>query len=353
LLSRLCVGLAAAGLCLIAGTQPAALAYPPPAPGMEKPVLPPLKPHHPHRRDEHHRPPPKPPKPPKPPVPTPPVPTPPVPTPPVPTPPVPTPPVPTPPVPPVPLEPHLEVRKSVEPAVTVPGGSVTYTIRVSNTGNGDARDLHLTDDLSRVLTYSKLAPSVTSDTGQASIAGQTVTWTGDLPAGQTATISYSVRVKLSLSGQPQDKVLDNLVSLPGSNCAPGSADPACTTHVQIASLRISVTEPPVVIVQQLGMTGTVLAVFQNSGSYPFTDDNKAKVAIDLSQVLKYALYNDDATIVSGPGSLDYQSPQLAWSGPLAPGQSARIQFTYTTNNPATDGSTATVLAINQSRLPQS
>ena len=37
---------------------------------------------------------------------------------------------------------------------------------------------------------------------------------------------------------------------------------------------------------------------------------------------------------------------------LAPGQSARIQFTYTTNNPATDGSTATVLAINQSRLPQ-
>jgi uncharacterized repeat protein (TIGR01451 family) len=271
----------------------------------------------------------------------------------VPVPPTPVPPTPPTPVPPVPLEPHLEVRKSVQPAVTVAGGSVTYTIRVSNTGKGDARRLQLTDDLDRVLAFSDPPSSVTADTGQASLSGQAITWTGDLPAGKTATISYSVRVQQGLSGQPQDKVLDNLVSMPGSNCEPGSADPACTTHVQIASLRIAVTAPPATIVQQLGATGTVLATFQNDGSYAFTDDNKAKVAIDLSGVLKYALYNDDATILSGPGSLDYQSPQLIWSGPLTPGEKARIRFTYTTSNPATDGSTANVVARNQSRLPQS
>jgi uncharacterized repeat protein (TIGR01451 family) len=332
-LSRLCVGLATAGLGLIVGTQPAALAYPPPAPGMEKPVLPPLKPHHPHRPDEHHRPPPKPT-----PTPTPPKPT-------------PTPPEPLPPVPV--LVPHLEVRKSVQPAVTVPGGPVTYTIRVSNTGNGDAQNLQLTDDLDRVLTNSRPPSSVTADTGQASISGQNVTWTGDLPAGQTATISYSVRVKQVLSDEPQDKVLDNLVSLPGSNCEPGSADPACTTHVQIASVSITLTYPPATIVQQSGATGTVYATFQNDGSYSFTDGNKAKVAIDLSDVLKYALYNDDGTILSGPGSLDFQSPQLIWSGPLVPGQKAKVRFTFTVNNPATDGSTANIVARSLSRLPQS
>ena len=57
------------------------------------------------------------------------------------------------------VEPHLFLNKTVAPTTVTQGGTVTYTVTITNTGDADAFDLAFTDTLPAGLT--PLPPSLT------------------------------------------------------------------------------------------------------------------------------------------------------------------------------------------------
>ncbi|WP_240691579.1 DUF11 domain-containing protein, partial [Amycolatopsis nivea] len=71
-----------------------------------------------------------------------------------------------------------------------------------------------------------------------SYAAPRLTWTGDLPVGSSATVTYSVTVNNPVKG---DFKLANVVTsdTPGGNCPPGSTDPRCGTTTPVAGLDIT------------------------------------------------------------------------------------------------------------------
>ena len=79
-----------------------------------------------------------------------------------------------------------------------------------------------------------------------------------------------------------------------------------------------------------GQTVTYTVTVTDSGQTPFSG---AAFTDSLAGVLGDAVYNGDAAATAG--SLSYTSPNLTWTGNLAPGATATITFSVTVNNPDT------------------
>ena len=93
--------------------------------------------------------------------------------------------------------PALLVQKHADELMTTPGGVVHYTVTVTNSGAVDipgASPATVTDDLSAVLAHATYSGDATVDVGSVTVSGSTLSWTGGLNAGATATIRYSVKV---------------------------------------------------------------------------------------------------------------------------------------------------------------
>ncbi|MFD4396869.1 LPXTG cell wall anchor domain-containing protein [Kitasatospora sp. NPDC058478] len=129
-------------------------------------------------------------------------------------------------------EPAYTITKTADPGTAKPGDTVHYRIQVTNTSQTDAPGVTLTDDLSGVLNSAAYNNDATADRGQVQSVGTTLTWSGDLPVGATATINYSVTVRSPLAA---DAVLRNTVSSDtfGNNCRPGSTDAHCRAEVPV------------------------------------------------------------------------------------------------------------------------
>ncbi|MCI4082292.1 DUF11 domain-containing protein [Streptomyces sp. MMS21 TC-5] len=127
--------------------------------------------------------------------------------------------------------PAYTVAKSASPTGPVnQGNTITYRLTVTNTGttaaNGD-----FTDDLSDVLDDATFVPgSLTSTSGSANLTGNTLTWTGTLAPGGTATVTYQVRVNTPDTG---DHTLVNYVAptAPGGSCS-SARSCSVTIHVK-------------------------------------------------------------------------------------------------------------------------
>ena len=85
---------------------------------------------------------------------------------------------------------------------------------------------------------------------------------------------------------------------------------------------VSTTTPGSTVVYTLTVT--------NTGQTPYTG---VSVTDPLTGVLDDAAFNNDASTTSG--SVSYASPNLTWTGDLAPGGTATITFSVTVNNPDT------------------
>lgn len=127
----------------------------------------------------------------------------------------------------------LAIEKVADTSSADEGDEVEYTITVTNTSAAAATDISISDDLAAVLDDA-LYVSGSADVGTLVNTAGVLTWTGDLAAGQTATITYTVRITSTANG---DRELDNVVvdnSRPGSttsNCGPASTDPDCDASV--------------------------------------------------------------------------------------------------------------------------
>ncbi len=121
----------------------------------------------------------------------------------------------------------------------------------------------------------------------------------------------------------------------GSNCAAGSTDARCsvTVVVLVPGLTIAQTASPGTAAPGSVVRYTVTVT--NSGQTPYT---AATFTDPLGGVLDDAAYNGDAAAVitgTGTGTVGFTSPNLTWTGALAPGAVATITFSVTVNNPDT------------------
>ncbi|MEV0676458.1 DUF11 domain-containing protein [Actinosynnema sp. NPDC050436] len=218
----------------------------------------------------------------------------------------------------------LVVAKTADKTTARPGDKVTYTVTARNTGTGPAPGASVVDDLSGVLddaVYNGDAVAAGSPTQPVyDGTAQTLSWTGDIAAGATVTLTYSVTVGSPPGG---DKVLRNTVTSPDGNCSAG-----CSHEVPIAVLRLRKTSAP----PDPGPGGTVTytVTATNDGTAPWTGGT---VTDDLSGVLDDAAYNGDATASAGTVAYDPATRQLAWTGDVPAGGSVTITYSVTVGSP--------------------
>lgn len=142
-----------------------------------------------------------------------------------------------------PAVPALVVSKSANPAsatVVDPGASVTYTLTFANTAGTAPATVAHTDVLTKVLDDAAVTagPTVTPAGGlTVQQATGTLVISGQVPAGGTVTVTYTVRVNNPATG---DGVLANFLvptgQQPPTTCATSST--TCTTHSVAPTLTL-------------------------------------------------------------------------------------------------------------------
>ena len=126
----------------------------------------------------------------------------------------------------------LTITATANASSTTPGSTVAYTISAANTGGAPFTGATFTDSLSGVLDDAAYNGDATASTGTLSYASPNLTWTGNLAAGATATITFSVTVNNPDTG---NKMLVTAITspTPGSNCPSSGPAPACGTSVTV------------------------------------------------------------------------------------------------------------------------
>lgn len=95
----------------------------------------------------------------------------------------------------------LHVDKTVQQAMTYPGGLVNYTVVISNSGTGTAPIVNLTDDLPAELTYEPGSLVVVGG-GSYGVDNDVITWTGSITgSGGLVSISFDGRVADSVTDE--------------------------------------------------------------------------------------------------------------------------------------------------------
>ena len=210
-----------------------------------------------------------------------------------------------------------------------PGAAVSYTITVTNSGTVAYTGAALTDSLSGVLDDATYNGDATATAGSLTFSSPNLTWTGNLAAGASATITFSVTVNNPDTG---NKVLASTITsaTAGSNCASGSTDARCASSVTVlvpglttaVSAGTGTTTPGSVVHYTVTVT--------NSGQTAYTG---AASPTRCPGCWMTPAYNSDAAATAG--TRRYASPNLTWTGNLAVGASATITFSVTVNNPDT------------------
>ncbi|MFF7459735.1 IPT/TIG domain-containing protein [Kitasatospora sp. NPDC008115] len=120
------------------------------------------------------------------------------------------------------------------------GDKVTYTVTVTQQGAGEVKGAAIADDLSKVLDDATYNGDVKATSGTAEVKDGKLTWTGDLPVGGTATITYSVTV----TGKGDAK-LHNAVTTTDTKRGTCATEKGCETdHTATAGSTATPTPTP-------------------------------------------------------------------------------------------------------------
>ncbi len=222
------------------------------------------------------------------------------------------------------LNPALSITKVADRATTTPGGTVSYTITATNTGETAYTDAQINDNLASVLAEATYDGG-TATTGNLALTDQTLTWTGDLGVGQTVVITYTVTVDNPDLG---DKLMINQVTSDelGSTCPTGTTNGACTSTVTVLVPALDITIAANGTTPTPGATVGYTLTITNTGQ---TDYPGAQVTASLAGVLDNATYTGDANATTG--STSYTEPALTWTGNLAVGATAAVTYSVEVN----------------------
>ncbi|WP_216363487.1 putative Ig domain-containing protein [Subtercola boreus] len=211
---------------------------------------------------------------------------------------------------------------------TVVGATVHYSVTAANS-SATSQPASFADALSGVLDDAAYNSDATATTGSVGLAGSTLTWSGTLAAGATATITYSVTVGALGAG---DHVLSNRASstsLPASNnCIAASTDPRCVTAVPVAALLIQqhYTETSTTPGSLIHLSAT----FTNTGGYAYTG---ITIVSPSASTVDDALPSGDQTASSG--TLILSATAITWTGSIPVGATVTVSGTLTVKNPDT------------------
>ncbi|MBB2912638.1 putative repeat protein (TIGR01451 family) [Streptosporangium becharense] len=223
---------------------------------------------------------------------------------------------------------ELRIEKSFSPAVPRPGRAVTYTITVTNPGTAVHPGATVVDDLAGVLDDAVFNDDASASSGSVSFSAPRVAWTGDVAAGQTVTITYSVTAGDPPAGNR--RLAGLLVGPEGSNCETGSADPACGNldAPGLPLLYVLMTADRETVRPGGTVSYTITATNLGAAAYP-----GARLTGDLSRTLDDARYNGDARATSGDVSLE--GTRLVWEGDVPVGATVEITYSVTADDPDT------------------
>ncbi|MEV6395539.1 DUF11 domain-containing protein [Streptomyces sp. NPDC051907] len=120
----------------------------------------------------------------------------------------------------------LEVTKTASATTVAPGDTVTYTITAENVSGRDYPNARFGDDLTDNLDDAVYNLDARATVGTVSYEVPRIRFVGDIPAGRSATLTYTVTVDDPVTG---DGRLGNSVAVdsPRSNCGQDSGDPRC------------------------------------------------------------------------------------------------------------------------------
>jgi uncharacterized repeat protein (TIGR01451 family) len=205
-----------------------------------------------------------------------------------------------------------------------PGDTIQYTLTVTQQGSIEA-PATLTDDLNAdVLDDASYNGDAAADIGMVDVTDGVLSWSGTVPVGGIATITYSVTVHDADALADTDTSVVNTVVSPG--CVPADGGfPDCTTSHQVGWFTIGkVSDPASAASVGPGDTVdyTVTVAQHGSAAVP-----AAAITDDLSEVLDDATYNDDAAASSG--TVNFAEPTLGWTGDLGVGQTVTITYSVT------------------------
>lgn len=203
------------------------------------------------------------------------------------------------------------------------GDTIDYTLTFTNDGIV-AGAVDITDHLGGVLDDATLttAPVVSpEDALTAAVGDGVISVTGDLPAGETVTVTYGVTVLPD--GERGDNAIDNLVAWSDDvdpECGVGGA--VCTAH-PVGEIVPSKSVNPA--------SGTYVSA-DSTLTYTLAFENVGTGGADFSYVDHLAGVLDDADLVGGitieNGAVAERSgDRLLVSGDVAPGETATVTYT--------------------------
>ena len=212
------------------------------------------------------------------------------------------------------LIPALSIAMTADTATTTPGGTVGYTITVTNTGETDYAAASVVAALDGVFPDAVYNGDASASTGVFGYTAPKLTWTGALAMGASTTITYSVTVQ---DPDPGDKALTSGVSstTQGSTCPVGSTNSACATLVRVLvpQLTITATADTSTVVAGGAVHYTVTAV--NTGETAYVG---AAFTESLAEVLDDAPTATTRTPPSAPSPSPTASSAGAATSPSAP-----------------------------------
>jgi uncharacterized repeat protein (TIGR01451 family) len=218
------------------------------------------------------------------------------------------------------------------------GGTVTYTVVISNSGNTASPD-NAGNEFTDTLPASLTLTGASATAGTAASSGNTATWNGSVPAGGSVTVTITATINTGAQGTTisnQGSVSFD-ADLNGSNettvltdnpAVGGASDPTSFT-VGIATVSATKT---VTGAFHVGGTVTYSIVISNSGTAASPDN----AGNELTDTLPASLTLTGATATSGTAASAGNT--ATWNGSVPAAGSVTVTITATINT-GTQGTT--------------
>jgi uncharacterized repeat protein (TIGR01451 family) len=245
-------------------------------------------------------------------------------------------------------QPNVSAVKAVSPdpaqGPVYTGTALTYTITLTNSGNGPANDVVVTDSIPTGTTYKSGGTPV----GSSPVTAVTFT-IASIPAnGGTASVSYTVTVN---SNDTDGQTIPNFATFTvGGGCA--AVMVPCTTNTVITTVGV----PNIEVSKQNNPTGTVVAGQSAPITYTLVVTNSGLLdspAVTVTDTIPAgSTYVAGSATPASEASYDATSNQITWTIPVVhglypSGVATPVDLTFQVSVNASDpnGSTITNVAL--------
>ncbi|MBL3699786.1 DUF11 domain-containing protein, partial [Leucobacter luti] len=213
----------------------------------------------------------------------------------------------------------VELSKSADPAsgtAVRPGDTVTYSVTATNDAATDMVNVTVEDTVSGPATVV-----LSSLPSGAELDGQTIRWTGTVPANDSVVLSYQVTVNADATAPA---VIGNVVTSPDMSNDP--EDPPATTHPVRTIVLDKTADPATGSTVMSGDVITYTVTATNPSAVDFTD-------VTVSDSLRDIIANGTLTgSISGGAVYDPLAQSISWTGDIAAGESVVISYQVRVND---------------------